>query len=241
MDPSNNILDFEDDSFKSYSYDGFEYISTFPANWITQYGKTMGPINCNNCLAFGSIIINNKQIFICYCLNCCKSFKNNNFVNKLIELSEMMIYFDKYPFITKEAFEYLLNITKNIYYSEKEIADMPELIDCESETDYSDMPELIECPEKIYSFVHPELESLTKKLEDLGLGNWGSTDDLHAILWNDIKSLLDNPNKEQIMSEWKYKDSFTSTENSHLNDEKFCENMPLEQSFVYVLVMCIYH
>lgn len=53
--------------------DGYNYIDTFNPEWqITQQKDLSGPLHCENCRCYGSILQNGIEIFLGYCLNCAK-------------------------------------------------------------------------------------------------------------------------------------------------------------------------
>lgn len=53
--------------------DGYNYINTFNPEWyLTQQKDLSGPLYCDNCRYYGSILQNGKEIFLGYCLNCAK-------------------------------------------------------------------------------------------------------------------------------------------------------------------------
>jgi hypothetical protein len=51
--------------------DGYKYIDTFKSEWyFTQQKDLSGPLYCENCRCYGSIIQDNVEIFLGYCANC---------------------------------------------------------------------------------------------------------------------------------------------------------------------------
>jgi hypothetical protein len=95
----------------------------------------IGPKVCEKCLAHGTVILNGKQIFVCYCLGCCKkicsSSVNLSELVTIVENTENSI--DAFPFITQEEFEKLIQITSKYYENIKE-----ELYEDSNEDDFDD-------------------------------------------------------------------------------------------------------
>ena len=65
--------------------------------------------------------------------------------------------------------------------------------------------------------------------------------ELHVKLWPCLDRLRNDPNKNNLLESWKYKNQFISAEASHANGVQLCENVSWEQSFVLNLWMCIHH
>ena len=65
--------------------------------------------------------------------------------------------------------------------------------------------------------------------------------DLHVKLWPSLDRLRDDPNKNNLIENWKYKDIFITTEANHANGAKSFKLVNWEQSFVLNLWMSIYH
>ena len=56
------------------SDDGYNYIDTFNEEWINTHNHDLsGPLYCDNCQIYGSVIENGIRIFLGYCLNCAVS------------------------------------------------------------------------------------------------------------------------------------------------------------------------
>ena len=108
------------ESETSYNYKGQEYINTFPRQLALCYDYMIGPKVCEECLAHGTVILNGKQIFVCYCLDCCKKIPSANLSElvTIVENTENSI--NAFPFITQEEFEKLMQITTKYYENIKE-------------------------------------------------------------------------------------------------------------------------
>lgn len=51
--------------------DSYNYIDTFNPEWkSTQENDLSGPLYCENCRCYGSILQDGREIFLGYCLNC---------------------------------------------------------------------------------------------------------------------------------------------------------------------------
>ncbi len=64
---------------------------------------------------------------------------------------------------------------------------------------------------------------------------------LHSLLWSDLNSLRNDPNKDKLISEWNFKDDFINTENSHADGKQPFDKVTWEQSYVYLFFMSHYH
>ena len=65
--------------------------------------------------------------------------------------------------------------------------------------------------------------------------------ELHVKLWPCLDRLRNDPNKNNLIESWKYKNQFINIEASHANGVQLCENVSWEQSFVLSLWMYIHH
>ena len=86
------------------------------------------------------------------------------------------------------------------------------------------------------------INRLTEKIDSYASENvkWIGTN-IHANMWSDLDNLRNHRDKENLMMEWKYKDAFESTVNSHLNENKIFELMSWEQSFAVSILFMHYH
>jgi hypothetical protein len=83
---------------------------------------------------------------------------------------------------------------------------------------------------------------LTYKLDQYGTGiEWGTGEDVKANLWRDLDNLRNNNNRNNLLSEWKYKNAFETAERWHENGRKTFELMTWESSFATAILFAIYH
>ena len=87
------------------------------------------------------------------------------------------------------------------------------------------------------------INRLTEKIDNYENSEWGTSADVHAMLWPDVRNLrnLNPDNRANAMRDWVYKDAFECTEESHLNGNKTFELMPWEHSFVVAILFMHYH
>ena len=64
---------------------------------------------------------------------------------------------------------------------------------------------------------------------------------LRIKLWPNLDRLRNDPNKNNLLESWKYKNEFISTENYHANGAKAFNHLDWVQSFVLNLWMYIHH
>ena len=65
--------------------------------------------------------------------------------------------------------------------------------------------------------------------------------ELHVKLWTSLDRLRNDPNKNNLIENWKYKNEFITTEVSHANGLQTCDLLTWEQSFVLNIWISIYH
>jgi hypothetical protein len=84
------------------------------------------------------------------------------------------------------------------------------------------------------------LKNLTMVIDNINDENNITDEFLHEKIWDSMNMLRNDPNKDELISEWKYREDFICTENRHLNGEKFFLTH-WEKSYVMYFYMCIYH
>lgn len=84
---------------------------------------------------------------------------------------------------------------------------------------------------------------LTEKIDNYANIEWGTPLDVHAMLWPDINDLrnMTSDNRANAIREWRYKNAFECTEQTHLNGNKPFELMSWEHSFAMMLLFMHYH
>ena len=83
---------------------------------------------------------------------------------------------------------------------------------------------------------------LTNKLDQYGTGiEWGSCEDVGANLWHDLDNLRNNNNRNNLLSNWKYKTQFEFTEICHANGYRSFYNLSPAHSFALTMLCAIYH
>ena len=87
------------------------------------------------------------------------------------------------------------------------------------------------------------INRLTEKIDNYENSEWGTSADVHAMLWPDVRNLrnLNPDNRANAMRDWVYKDTFECTEQAHLNGNKMFELMSWEHSFVVAILFMHYH
>jgi hypothetical protein len=86
------------------------------------------------------------------------------------------------------------------------------------------------------------IHRLTYKIDQYGTGiEWGSGEDVGANLWRDLDNLRNNNNRNNLISNWKYKNEFECIEEWHLNGRKAFDKMSWENSFAVAMLFTIYH
>lgn len=85
------------------------------------------------------------------------------------------------------------------------------------------------------------LENFTNNIILLGIGS--TPQNSTNILFSDIQKLLNmNPEmRTQLLSEWKYYDSFMDTIKEHNNGKKYYVCLNFEESFTMCLLVHIFH
>jgi len=62
--------------------------------------------------------------------------------------------------------------------------------------------------------------------------------EVEHLFWSDINKILNAPNKEEILHQWKYGNSFKLTESKHADGAiLFGNKLSWEQSFIIGLIM----
>ena len=61
------------------------------------------------------------------------------------------------------------------------------------------------------------INRLTEKIDNYENSEWGTSADVHAMLWPDVRNLrnLNPDNRANAMRDWVYKDTFECTEQAH--------------------------
>ena len=86
------------------------------------------------------------------------------------------------------------------------------------------------------------IQRLTNKLEYYGTGiDWGTAEDVKVNLWPDLDNLRNYNNRNNLISDWRYKDLFEFADNAHANGRKIFGLMTWEASYAVALLMAIYH
>ena len=87
------------------------------------------------------------------------------------------------------------------------------------------------------------INRLTEKIDNYANIEWGTSLDVHAMLWPDVNELLNmtHDNRASAMHGWQYKDTFECTEKAHLNGNKTFELMSWEHSFVVAILFMHFH
>ena len=86
------------------------------------------------------------------------------------------------------------------------------------------------------------INRLTYKIDQYGTGiEWGTGEDVGANLWSDLDNLRNSSNRNNLISNWKYRDVFEDTEKSHENGKKMFNLMNWENSFAVAMLFMIYH
>ena len=86
------------------------------------------------------------------------------------------------------------------------------------------------------------INRLTYKIDNYGTGiDWGTTEDVKANLWRDLDNLRNNNNKNNLISDWKYKGNFETIERWHANGNKIFNLMSWESSFAVAILFSVYH
>jgi hypothetical protein len=68
-----------------------------------------------------------------------------------------------------------------------------------------------------------------------------TVDMMHERLWTGLNKLRTATNKDELISEWKYKSHIMSTDMSHEKNNKTFEKVDWEKSYVLDFWMGIYH
>jgi hypothetical protein len=83
---------------------------------------------------------------------------------------------------------------------------------------------------------------VTNKIDQYGTGiEWGTEQDVGVNLWNDLDNILNHSNKNNIISNWKYKNEFECAENWHMNGKQLFKLMSWENSFALAILFTVYH
>lgn len=84
---------------------------------------------------------------------------------------------------------------------------------------------------------------LTRRI-DLSFSNdelMQTTENIHQQLWSGLNCIINNPNKNLLIHNWKYKTEFNHTISQHANGNKQFKLLNWEASFTLYFWMCIYH
>ena len=86
------------------------------------------------------------------------------------------------------------------------------------------------------------INRLTYKIDQYRTGiEWGTEQDVGVNLWNELDNLLNSSNKNNIISNWKYKKEFECVENWHMNGKQLFNLMSWENSFALAILFTVYH
>ena len=64
---------------------------------------------------------------------------------------------------------------------------------------------------------------------------------LRMKLWPGLNQLRNDPQREDLIMDWKYKSDFLSAEDFHQNEQRIFDQLKMEQSYAMFFYICIYH
>jgi hypothetical protein len=87
------------------------------------------------------------------------------------------------------------------------------------------------------------INRLTEKIDNYAYAEWGTLDDVHAVLWDDLDALRNLPETERdkLLKDWKYKDAYECTEKAHENEGKTFQLSNWQHSYCLAILFMNYH
>ena len=90
------------------------------------------------------------------------------------------------------------------------------------------------------------LQDMNQLTNDIDSYNYNTKDkitpgELHVKLWPCLDRLRNDPNKNNLLETWKYKNEFLATESSHANSVQTCGLVSWAQSFALYFWLSIHH
>ena len=88
------------------------------------------------------------------------------------------------------------------------------------------------------------LSELSAKINHFAGKDWGTTTDVHAILWPFIsevrKQVALSSEEVDILEGWEFQSEFVFAENSHLNEQQLFSKISWEESFALSILFAYY-
>ena len=88
------------------------------------------------------------------------------------------------------------------------------------------------------------LSELSAKINQFAGKDWGTTTDVHTILWPSIAALRKqvalSSEEVDILEGWEFKSEFVFAENSHLNEQQLFTKISWEESFALSILFAYY-
>ena len=88
------------------------------------------------------------------------------------------------------------------------------------------------------------LSELSAKINHFAGKDWGTTTDVHAILWPCIsevrKQVALSSEEVDILEGWEFQSEFVFAENSHLNEQQLFTKISWEESFALSILFAYY-
>ena len=88
------------------------------------------------------------------------------------------------------------------------------------------------------------LSELSAKITHFAGRDWGTTTDVHTILWPSIaevrKQVALSSEEVDILEGWEFKSEFVFAENSHLNGQQLFTKISWEESFALSILFAYY-
>ena len=88
------------------------------------------------------------------------------------------------------------------------------------------------------------LSELSAKINHFAGKDWGTTTDVHAILWPFIsevrKQVALSSEEVDILEGWEFQSEFVFAENSHLNGQQLFTKLSWEESFALSILFAYY-
>lgn len=88
------------------------------------------------------------------------------------------------------------------------------------------------------------LSELSAKINHFAGRDWGTTTDVHMILWPSIaevrKQVALSSEEVDILEGWEFKSEFVFAENSHLNGQQLFTKISWEESFALSILFAYY-
>lgn len=87
------------------------------------------------------------------------------------------------------------------------------------------------------------MQRLTEKIDRYAVEPWGTTEDIHNNLWQEVGDLLNfkENRRENMLRDWKYKSEFETAMQRHENGMQIFRLLTWEHSFVLTLLYAYYH